>query len=87
MYHIQFEDELLGQDWLERYATENLDARQKWTNVEDIVNAQHHLTACQKGDLLDILRQNEKLFDDSLSVYPHKKVHIDIDPDAKPVHT
>ena len=33
-----------------------------------------------------ILRQNEKLFDDSLSVYPHHKVHIDIDADAKQVH-
>ena len=26
------------------------------------------------------------MFDRTLGVYPHKKVHIDIDPDAKPVH-
>jgi hypothetical protein len=26
------------------------------------------------------------MFDETLNVYPHKKVHIDIDPNAKPVH-
>jgi hypothetical protein len=26
------------------------------------------------------------MFDETLGVYPHKKVHIDIDPNAKPVH-
>jgi hypothetical protein len=27
------------------------------------------------------------MFDGTLRVYPHKKVHIDIDPNAKPVHS
>jgi hypothetical protein len=27
------------------------------------------------------------MFDDTLGVYPHKMVHIDIDPNAKPVHS
>jgi hypothetical protein len=26
------------------------------------------------------------MFDETLNAYPHKKVHIDIDPNAKPVH-
>jgi hypothetical protein len=33
MYYIQYEDELLGQDWLETYATEILDTKYKWTDV------------------------------------------------------
>ncbi len=33
-----------------------------------------------------MLRENKKMFDGTLIVYPHKKVHIDIDPSAKPVH-
>jgi hypothetical protein len=37
MYQIQFEDELLGQDWLEIYASEILDARYQWTDVTDMV--------------------------------------------------
>ncbi len=27
------------------------------------------------------------MFDGTLGIYPHKKVHIDIDPNAKPVHS
>jgi hypothetical protein len=27
------------------------------------------------------------MFNGTLGVYPHKKVHIDIDPNAKPVHS
>ena len=33
MYYIQYEDELLGQDWLEMYATEILDVKYMWTDV------------------------------------------------------
>ncbi len=30
-------------------------------------------------------QENDKIIDGNLGVYPHKKVHIDIDPNAKPV--
>jgi hypothetical protein len=86
MYHIQFEDELLGQDWLDLYATEILDTRYKWTDVQDVMEGQTHLTTCQKCDLLDILQCHQKLFDGMLGIYPHKMVHIEIEPGAKPVH-
>ena len=54
---IQHEDELLGQDWLQLYATEILDAQYEWTNVQDVVGSQHHLTARQKCDLLNVLKK------------------------------
>ena len=85
-HFIQHEDELLGQDWLKLYATEILDAKYQWTDVRDIVENQHHLTACPKCDLLDVLKCHQKLFDSTLGVYPHKKVHIEIEHNAKPVH-
>ena len=69
-YFIQSEDELLGQDWLELYATEILDAKYQWTDVRDVVENQHHLTAHQKCDLLDVLKCHQKLLDGTLSVYP-----------------
>ena len=40
----------------------------------------------RKCDLLDVLKCHQKLFDITLGVYPHKKVHIEIEPGAKPVH-
>jgi hypothetical protein len=74
MYYIQYENELLGQDWLEIYSTEILDARYKWTDIRDVIDGQNHLTAQQKCDLLDVLTQHQKLFDGTLGVYLHKKV-------------
>jgi hypothetical protein len=46
-----------------------------------------HLNAHQKVDLLQVLQEKDKMFDGTHVVYPHKKVHIDIDPNSKPVHS
>ena len=84
-YHIQLEDDLLGDDWLSCYATKILDA--KWANIEKVVKDLEHLSASQQEDLLDILKQHASIFDGTLGLYPHKKFHIDIDPDAKPTYS
>jgi hypothetical protein len=55
--------------------------------VAEVVKGFSHLNAHQKADLLQVLQENNKMFDGTLGVYPHKKVHIDIDPNAKPVHS
>jgi hypothetical protein len=34
-----------------------------------------------------VLQENDKMFNGTLGVYPYKKVYIDIDPNAKPVHS
>jgi hypothetical protein len=57
------------------------------TDVVEVVKELTHLNAHQKADLLQMLQENEKMFDGILGVYPHKKVHIDIDPNAKPMHS
>jgi hypothetical protein len=33
-----------------------------------------------------VLQENNKKFDGTIGVYPHKKVHFDIDPNAKSVY-
>jgi hypothetical protein len=72
---------------LELYATEILHACYQWTNAKDVVDKQLHLMAQQKFDLLDILKQNERLFDGSLGSWCLPSLqHIDINSDAKPVH-
>jgi hypothetical protein len=72
---------------LECFATEILDAKYDKAYVAEVVKEFTHLNAHQKADLLRVLQENDKMFDGTLGVYPHKKVHIDIDPNAKPVHS
>ena len=84
---IQNEQDVLGEDWLECYvATPILDAKYEKADIKDVVAKQVHLTESQREQLEKILIKHEKLFDGTLGVYPHKKFHIDIDEEAKPVH-
>ena len=85
-YLIHIEDEILGKDWLQCYATEILDAKYEWTDVKDVVKGLTHLTQTQQNNLLQVFEKHTNMFDGSLGVYPHKKFHIDIKPDAKPVY-
>ncbi len=87
MFHIQVEDKIFTEDWLEGFATEILDAKYDKTDVAEVVKGLTHLNAHQKADFLQVLQENNKMFNETLGVYPHKKVHIDIDPNAKPVHS
>jgi hypothetical protein len=87
MFHIQVKDKIFGDDWLECFATEILDAKYEKADVAEVVKGLTHLNAHQKADLLEVLQENDKIFYGTLGVYPHKKVHIDIDPNAKPVHS
>ncbi len=87
MFHIQVEDKLFGKDWLKCYGTKILDAKYEYSDVAEVVKGLTHLNAHQKADLLWVLWENKKMFDGTLGVYPHKKVHIDIDPNAKPAHS
>jgi hypothetical protein len=55
--------------------------------IVEVMKELTHLNAHQKADLLQVLQKNDKMLYGTLGVYPHKKVHIDIDPNAKPVHS
>ena len=85
-FHIQVEEELFGEDWFQCFATAMLDAKYEYVNVHQVIDTLTHLNMHQKADLLQVLTANQKMFDGTLGVYPHKKFHIDIDPNAKPVH-
>jgi hypothetical protein len=52
MFHIQVKDELFGEDWLECFATEILDAKYDRTDVAEVVKGLTHLNTHQKADLL-----------------------------------
>ena len=57
MFFIKSEDELFGDDWLNCYATEILDAQYQWTDAAEVVNNLTHLNAHQKADLLQVLQK------------------------------
>ncbi len=52
MFHIQVKDEIFGEDWLECFATEILDAKYDKADVAEVVKGLTHLNAHQKADLL-----------------------------------
>ena len=60
-------------------------AEYKKANVDEVAQAQTHLTQKQRDELRDLLRQFPKLFSGELGKYPGRKIHLDIDPTAKPV--
>jgi hypothetical protein len=87
MFHIEVDFKLFGEDWLKCFAAEILDAKYEKTYVAEIIEGLTHLNVHQKANLFRVLQENKKIFNGSLGIYPHKKVHIDIDPNAKPVHS
>ncbi len=52
LFHIQVEDKIFGEDWLECFATEILDAKYERTDVAEVVKGPTHLNAHQKADML-----------------------------------
>ena len=71
---------------MESYVTRILHAKYEKLDLDAFIATQTHLDEVQKDNLKSILRKHEKLFDGTLGVYPHKKVHIELHKDAKPVH-
>ena len=55
--------------------------------MQDVVNKLDHLQTQQKADILAVLQKHQTMFDGTLGVYPHKKFHIEIDPNAKTVYS
>ena len=59
-YFIQLEDTIFGEDWLDSFATEILDAKYELTDVASVVNTLDHLTQKQKDDILNVLTKHKK---------------------------
>lgn len=86
-FMVQHDDEFIGDDWMDCYVSQILDAKYERVDIDDVIKSLSHLTESQKEDLRNLLSRHTKLFDGTLGVYPHEKFHIDIEPGAKPVHS
>jgi hypothetical protein len=52
MFQIQVKDEIFGEDWLECFPTEILDAKYERKYVAKVIKGLTHLSAHPKADLL-----------------------------------
>ncbi len=86
---IQLKDDFFGMDWYDPtcYASEILDAKYDKVLVDDVIDQLDHLDAQQEDDLKRVLNEHTKLFDGTLGVYPHRKFHIELVPEAVPRHS
>ena len=67
-------------------ATQILEAKYQKVDVQEVAQKQTHLTQSQREDLAALLSKYTKLFNGELGLYPHRKLHLDLVDDAKPVH-
>ena len=87
-YLQQMEEEFLGEDWLDSYlSVPILDAKYEKADIDAVIEEQSHLSDSQKSDLRSILIKHEELFNGRLGLYPHRKIHIDVDENALPSHS
>jgi hypothetical protein len=68
------------------FTTDIKECKYKYVDTDEVAAQQKHLSTKQQGELADVLRKYKKLFDDTLGQYPHCKVHLELEPGARPVH-
>ena len=86
-FFLQVENDMFKNDWLDCYAAERiLDTKYEKLDLDGLMSKQDHLNTNQKEYLKGLFLKYSKVFDGTLGLYPHKKIHIDVKPDAKPKH-
>eukprot|EP00956_Cyclotella_meneghiniana_P026939 scaffold59459_cov57-Cyclotella_meneghiniana.AAC.1 len=81
-----FMSDHFDEDIWDNYATQILDALYEDMTLEEVVQLSTHLTKEQQSDLLKVLEKYPKVFSTELGLYPHKKFHIELENNARPVH-
>jgi hypothetical protein len=72
---------------VDAFATEILEAKYERVDPVQVAEKQRHLTPQQRKELAMLLAKFDKLFDGNLCHYPHKKVHLEVEANALPVHS
>jgi hypothetical protein len=71
---------------LDSYAADITEAKYEKMDIDKVVENQKHLTEKQKKELTELLNNYTTLFNGNLGKYPHKKVHLEVDPRATAVY-
>ena len=86
LYLTLIDDEYLDNEQIdESYAT-ILPSKYEKVDTKEVAQQQKHLDEEKRRDLAHTLEKYPILFNGKLGEYPHKKVHLDLKPDAKPFH-
>ena len=78
MLYAQEEEEWFGNGFMELLATIILDATYNKVDLDKDINNKKHLNKKQQRELNKVLIKFEKLFDVTLGMYLHRKVHIEL---------
>lgn len=70
----------------ENYAISIDDADYRAVDVQDVANAQKHLTKKQQKELGELLGNFQQLFSGKLGRYKGRKIHLEVQPGATPIH-
>ena len=75
-------------DGIERFiAAPIMDSKYEKNDIDTVIEENcQHLTLEQQRDLKTLLLSHTKLFDGTLGCYPHDKMTIELEPNAKPVY-
>ena len=71
----------------ENFTATILDAKYEGTTPDEVAKQQKHLTPAQREDIRKLVAKYPKLFSNKLRVYPHRKIHLEVDPKAIPKHS
>ena len=75
-FMVQHDDEFIGDDWMDCYVSQILDAKYERVDIDDVIKSLSHLTESQKEDLRNLLSRHTKLFDGTLGGYIRMKNSI-----------
>ena len=62
-----------------------LSSKYEEVDADNVASQQTHLSQRQQQDLAAVLKQHTKLFSGKLGLYKKRKVHLELEPNAKPV--
>ena len=59
-----------------------LESKYDKVNIDEVISKQTHLDSAKRQDLHRLLSKFSRLFSGKLDVYPHRKMSLDVDPEA-----
>ena len=78
MLYAQDDKEWFGDDFMESLTTTILDATYNKVDLDKVINYQKHLNKKKQRELKKFLVTFEKLFDGTMGVCPHRRIHIEL---------